>query len=170
MPQDLTIRCLVVDDEPLAHRVIQNYGQRLEYLTLVGHCYHAVEAINFLHQQPVDLLLLDIQMPEITSVYFLKENHSTHKVFFADICYIQAYGNYLKVFTNEDMIMISDTLKNFAQSLPADDFVQVHKSYLVNFAQIRYLLGNRIFIRNTSLPIGAKYKLFFEQRYQGGGG
>jgi|GEM_PF-19419 len=63
----MKLKCLIIDDEPPAHKVLQNYVVRLDKLELVGHCYNAVEALNFLHaHSEVDLIFLDIQMPELT--------------------------------------------------------------------------------------------------------
>lgn len=64
--------CLIVDDEAAAHYVLENYIARVERLKLLGKCYNVLEAINFLHQQPVDLLFLDINMPEMTGFDLLK--------------------------------------------------------------------------------------------------
>ena len=64
--------CLIVDDETAAHYVLTNYVERVGRLELVGQCYNAIEAINFLHQHQVDLLFLDINMPEMTGFEFLK--------------------------------------------------------------------------------------------------
>lgn len=64
--------CLIVDDETAAHYVLVNYIERVERLELAGQCYNVLEAINFLHQHPVDLLFLDINMPEMTGFDLLK--------------------------------------------------------------------------------------------------
>lgn len=66
------IRCLIVDDETAAHYVLQNYIERIERLELAGQCYNVIEAINFLHKNPVDLILLDINMPELSGFDLLK--------------------------------------------------------------------------------------------------
>lgn len=67
-----TLSCLIIDDEPLAHKVIENYVQKVERLEVVGNCYNAVDAINFLHKEPVQVLFLDINMPELTGLDLLK--------------------------------------------------------------------------------------------------
>lgn len=67
-----TYRCLIVDDEAAAHLVLVNYIGRINSLELAGQCYNVLEAINFLHQHPVDLLFLDINMPELTGFDLLK--------------------------------------------------------------------------------------------------
>lgn len=246
----MKLKCLLVDDEPLAHKIIQNYINRLNTLEIAGNCYNAIEAINFLYENEVDLMFLDIQMPELnglemlktlpnppkvilTTAYsefalesyefgivdyllkpiafprflkavnrvieetpatktsshapvqptlasptkkeaknqknflFLKENQITHKVFLSDILFIQAYGNYLKVFTEEKMIMTADTMKNISTQLPDSQFVRVHKSYIVALAKIDQIEGNQINIASHSLPVGNKYRLVFEQRFKG---
>lgn len=65
-------RCLIVDDELAAHYVLVNYIEHINSLELAGQCYNVLEAINFLHQQKVDLIFLDINMPELTGFDLLK--------------------------------------------------------------------------------------------------
>jgi DNA-binding LytR/AlgR family response regulator len=65
-------RCLIVDDEPLAHQVLKQFIAQTPGLVLGGQCRHAMEAYDHLRQHPVDLLFLDIEMPLITGLHFLK--------------------------------------------------------------------------------------------------
>lgn len=69
--KSIQIKCLVVDDEKLARTLLGNYIEKLPNLELVGECKNAFEAISVLHAQPVDLVFLDIQMPELTGIEFL---------------------------------------------------------------------------------------------------
>lgn len=64
--------CLIVDDEPLAVQLLKRHVGEMEDLVLVGTCTNAVEASSFLKQHRVELLFLDIQMPRITGIDFLK--------------------------------------------------------------------------------------------------
>jgi len=66
------VRCLLVDDEPLAHQVLTRFIAQTPGLTLSGQCRHAMEAYDHLRQHPVDLLFLDIEMPLITGLHFLR--------------------------------------------------------------------------------------------------
>jgi DNA-binding LytR/AlgR family response regulator len=68
----MKIKCLIVDDEPLALDILESYVNRIECLELVGRCNNGIEAYNLLQKYPVDLLFLDIQMPKLTGIEFLK--------------------------------------------------------------------------------------------------
>ncbi len=67
-----TLNCLIVDDEPLARKLLSDYVQKVPYLKLLRTCSGPMEALEFLRDNPVDLLFLDIQMPEITGLTLLK--------------------------------------------------------------------------------------------------
>jgi DNA-binding LytR/AlgR family response regulator len=66
------LQILIVDDEPLAREVLQTYIGRIDTLQLAGVCKNALEAFAFLNKQPVDLVLLDINMPEMSGIDLLK--------------------------------------------------------------------------------------------------
>ena len=68
----MKIKCIVVDDEPLAQRVLEKYISSLSSLELLKKCNNALDAMAFLHQNKVDLMFLDIKMPELTGIEFLK--------------------------------------------------------------------------------------------------
>lgn len=66
------INCLIVDDEELARNLVENYINRLPYLNVVGKCADPLEAMQVLQERHVDIMFLDIQMPELTGIEFLK--------------------------------------------------------------------------------------------------
>jgi two-component system LytT family response regulator len=68
----MKVRVLIVDDEPRAHTVLQNYIARMPELELAGDCFNAIEAYQFLKQETVDIIFLDITMPEIDGFGFLR--------------------------------------------------------------------------------------------------
>ncbi len=68
----MNLRALIIDDEPLAHKIILEYANATPYLEIVGQCYLATEALVFLQQQEVDLIFLDIQMPKLKGLDFLR--------------------------------------------------------------------------------------------------
>ena len=76
------VRCLVIDDEPLAIEVIKAHLSRVPQFTVVGTCNNAIEALDFLRTQSVDLLFLDIQMPFLTGMEFLRSLSHPPEVIF----------------------------------------------------------------------------------------
>jgi len=68
----MNITCLIVEDEPLARNLLTDYVRKIPYLTLIKACSGPLEAMEELRKNPVDLLFLDVQMPEITGISFLK--------------------------------------------------------------------------------------------------
>jgi len=79
---DRKISCLAVDDEPPALDVLRKYISSVQSLELVGTCADAVEALNFIRQCSVDLIFLDIQMPQILGTDFLRTLKNPPKVIF----------------------------------------------------------------------------------------
>lgn len=83
------IRCLIVDDEPYARKLLEEFIQKTEGLTLVASVKNALEARTMLAKQKIDLIFLDIQMPELTGIDFLKSSSHTPLVVFTT-----AYAEY----------------------------------------------------------------------------
>jgi DNA-binding LytR/AlgR family response regulator len=73
-----TLRCLIVDDEPGAHYVLEAHIDKIQALKVVGNCYNAMEATNFLHREKVDIVFLDIHMPELSGLDLLRSLGSNH--------------------------------------------------------------------------------------------
>jgi DNA-binding LytR/AlgR family response regulator len=76
------INCIIVDDEPLAIEIMESYVQKVDQLVLKGSFRNAVTAFSFLQGNPVDLIFLDIQMPKLTGIDFLKTLKNPPKVIF----------------------------------------------------------------------------------------
>ena len=69
---NLKITCVIVDDEPMALNLVESYVEKTPFLTLKKKCNSAIEAMEFIKTEPVDLLFLDIQMPDLTGIAFSK--------------------------------------------------------------------------------------------------
>ena len=82
MPEWNPIQCLIIDDEPPAREIIRRYIEQVPSLQLAGECGNAVQALMVLQQQPVDLLFLDIRMPQLNGTDFLKTLKNPPKVIF----------------------------------------------------------------------------------------
>ena len=225
------MKCIIVDDEPLARKILLKYIASVDSLELIKTCRNASEAAAVLHQHQVDLMFLDIKMPDmsglklletlpnppkviITTAYleyaiegyeysvvdfllkpfpferflkainkaflinageisapitkeehnkyiFLKADRTLHKVLFSEINYIQGYGNYLKVFTDKRMLLISETITKMEERLPSHLFRRAHKSYIVSIKKIEQIGEDFIKISDKEIPIGSTYKQLF---------
>ena len=80
MPDIKTIQCLIVDDEPPAREIIRRYVEELPTLAVAGECANALQAFAFLQQHDVDLVFLDIRMPQLNGNDFLKTLKNPPKV------------------------------------------------------------------------------------------
>ncbi|WP_163709189.1 LytR/AlgR family response regulator transcription factor [Mangrovibacterium lignilyticum] len=237
--EELTYNCLIVDDEPIAIRVIKNHLSEFKNLKLVGECSNAIEAIELLSRCRVDLIFLDIQMPQITGVEFLKslnqapkvifttayrdyavdafeldvidyllkpisllrfskavnrfyqriqENapHQSplpagnnqdyvflkadkkyHKILLNDIRYIESFGDYLIVHCEKDKLTIKERISQMEDMLPKDQFLRVHRGYLISLAKITALLPGMVELGPNKIPIGRSYKDAIESFRQG---
>ncbi|WP_420155801.1 LytR/AlgR family response regulator transcription factor [Siphonobacter sp.] len=222
------LRCLIVDDETAAHYVLQHYMAQVDQLELVGNCYDALEAINFLHRQPVDLLFLDINMPQITGLQLLqslahpprvilttaysefalesyeygvvdyllkpielprflkavdkvvasaekekkqetpelvspqslviKVDADWMRIPYSELAYIQSWGNYIKVFTAQQMYLVAMTMTEVERRLPSTQFMRIHKSYLIPLNKIDRMSGNEVFVGTAVIPVGLTYR------------
>jgi DNA-binding LytR/AlgR family response regulator len=76
------INCLIVDDEPLAIQLLENHISKIETLKLLGTAKSAIEAYQILQEKPIDLLFLDIQMPDLNGIDFLKSLNKKPKTIF----------------------------------------------------------------------------------------
>ncbi|MEO0582490.1 MAG: LytTR family DNA-binding domain-containing protein [Bacteroidota bacterium] len=78
----MSLRCIIVDDEPLALDVLESYIEKIDGLEMVARLDNAVDAFNFLNRHTIDLLFLDIQMPKLTGIELLKNISHKPKVIF----------------------------------------------------------------------------------------
>ena len=91
----------------------------------------------------------------------LKLKNRLQKVAFSEILYIEGQGDYLKIVTPTARIMTLQNFKRFEETLPPENFIRVHKSYLVAINKIESITRNRIKIGNTLIPVSDSYKNAF---------
>lgn len=78
----MRLRCLIVDDEPPAIKVLESYVENVDNLEVVGTCYSALEAMQLLKQHPVDLIFLDIKMPRLLGTELIRTLRNPPRVIF----------------------------------------------------------------------------------------
>ncbi|HWY13342.1 MAG TPA: LytTR family DNA-binding domain-containing protein [Bacteroidia bacterium] len=89
---------------------------------------------------------------------FVRSNSALTKIKLEDIIYIQALGDYVKIFTQSKHNLVHSTLKNIEEKLPANRFFRLHRSYLVAISHIDKVEENTAYIGKHSIPIGEQYK------------
>lgn len=77
-----TIRCIIVDDEPMAREILEGHLSKIDSIDVVGTCKNAIEAFNVINLKAIDLIFLDINMPEISGLSFAKSLKNDIKVIF----------------------------------------------------------------------------------------
>jgi DNA-binding LytR/AlgR family response regulator len=149
------INCLIVDDEPIARRIIETYCGHLPYLAVIASCGTALEAKHVLQQQKIDILFLDINMPVLDGISFLKTLKLQPQVIFTtaykeyalDAFDLAACDYLLKPFSLERFIIAIDKAveKLHTPSLPADiktdDYIFIKtdgKIFKIQFSDLLY--------------------------------
>ena len=234
------LKCIAIDDEPLALRQIAAYIAKIPYLELVARFNNAIEAQQRLAAEKIDLIFVDINMPDLNGVEFVrglidrpmvvfttayseyavegfkldavdyllkpfsfadfsraaakanslyelrhnqrppqesdsealprdreyisvKADYKVSLVKIADIVYIESEGEYVRLhLADGSAITTLFRLKNMETALPADSFMRVHRSYIVNLRAIRSYIKGRIYLNDTEyVPIGEMYKEAF---------
>jgi DNA-binding LytR/AlgR family response regulator len=140
-------KCLIVDDEPPAVKVIEKYVGLVEGLQLTGSCYNAFEAMKLLQTVPVDLLFLDIQMPKLLGTGFLKTLSNPPKVIFTtaykeyaiEAFDLDAVDYLLKPISLERFLKAVNKLAN-VDALPAEKAVDTEQNGFLYFRAQRKMI------------------------------
>jgi len=219
----------IIDDEPIAHRIIEGYCAELPHLQKAGNAYNAFEASVIVSEQQVDLIFLDLNMPKMTgfewlrtlpnppkiivttayeeyalegyeldiidyllkpfsfsrflkavnkviemgkssapllpnansvqnSRFFLKGDKKHHQVDTSDILFVEALGNYSKVYLKDEMIVSHEKISALETLLSKEKFLRIHKSFLVATDKIKLVQGNVIHIQDHKIPVGQTYR------------
>ncbi|MBU2555667.1 MAG: LytTR family DNA-binding domain-containing protein, partial [Bacteroidetes bacterium] len=90
--------------------------------------------------------------------FFVKTEYRMQRIDFDDILFVEGMKEYLRIHTKTEKIMILESFKNLEESLPSEQFVRVHKSYLVALNKIDRIEKNRITIGKTLIPISETYR------------
>jgi DNA-binding LytR/AlgR family response regulator len=229
------INAIAIDDEPLAHKVIESFCNQTDFINLQRSFTKPNDALKHLLKFPADLLFVDIHMPGMTGInlvkamqqnamvifttafseyaavsyelnaidyllkpinfkrftqavnkakeyfdYIQKKDYTTDKYIFvradlslvkislADIIYIEGLADYLKIHVRDRKTVVARMpMKEILEKLPSNDFVRVHRSFILPFSKIESVRGNTITIGDLQIPIGKTYVEEFFKRYSG---
>jgi len=98
---------------------------------------------------------------QASEYFFVKTNRKLVKVNYDDILFVQSFGEYVKIYTEDDVIMALQTTNFMEELLPEDDFFRVHRSHIININQITEIEGNHVVIGNNKLPISKRMRESF---------
>lgn len=218
-------KCIIVEDEPLAAEILQDYVMQIPFLELKAVCPNAILATEVLRNSTIDLIFLDINLPKLKGLDFIKTlqhppriilttayheyalqgyehnvldyllkpiefsrflkavnkltspaivSHSLPledrkyqffnvskkmvKVFFDEILYIESQREYVKISTKTQSILTKLALSDIEEVLQNENFVRVHRSFIVAKDKIEAFSATDIDINGKQIPVGRAYK------------
>ncbi|HSH19460.1 MAG TPA: LytTR family DNA-binding domain-containing protein [Draconibacterium sp.] len=224
------IKCLIVDDEPVAREILENHLSKIDTVKVVAGCKNALEAFHFINAEKIDLIFLDINMPEISGLSFAKSINRNIKIIFTtayreyaidgfdlqavdyllkpisferllqainkyldenapvdnivtkeiipeksdtifvrsdrkmvkisipDILYIESLADYIKIHLPDNTVVTRETMSSIEAKLPQQDFMRVHRSFVVSIAGIELFTNEYVEIKRKQIPISRSYK------------
>jgi DNA-binding LytR/AlgR family response regulator len=218
----MNLNCIIIDDEPLSQDVLEDFVKACPELNLVAVCNDALEAGEVLKKEPVDLLFLDINMPKLSGIGFVKSlkepplvilvtaypeyaiegfeidavdyllkpvsferfrtavnrvlerfslkedqdqkhimvraNKKNYRINFDELIYLEAQGDYVRFVTEDQVLMVHGTLKEYLKILSTKQFIRIHKSYVIALAKVVYIEGNLVKLGEHKLPVSLSFK------------
>jgi DNA-binding LytR/AlgR family response regulator len=94
---------------------------------------------------------------------FVKSSKKTYRLNLNDILYVEALGDYVKIYTTNRMIVSYHSMKNMENLLSPKQFPRIHKSFIVSLSKIDLIEGNQVKLRERYIPIGTNFKAEFEK-------
>ncbi|WP_343606818.1 LytTR family DNA-binding domain-containing protein [Fluviicola sp.] len=233
------IRCIIVDDELMARRLIEDYVAKTPFLSFCGSFGSVVEALTVLNAEQIDLVFLDIQMPEVNGIelsrmlprstrvifttafdqyaiegfrvealdyllkpfnyqeflaasnkalewfsltrnalksedlksdpaenpefIFVKSEYKQLKIALNEVLYFEGWRDYVKIWLSghPKPVLSILTLKSLEETLPADRFMRIHRSFIINLNQIEAIERSQVLIGSERITVAEQYKVRF---------
>ena len=130
----------------------------LDYLLKPFSLSRFLQAVNKVSNAKEEATTKSAKVSDERNYFFLKGDKQHHRVHLKDIHYVEAYGNYVKVFFTHEMIITNEKISTLENLLPEEHFLRVHKSFIVSLDKIQRIRGNQIFLENHKIPIGQTYR------------
>lgn len=228
------MNCIIIEDQPPAQRILKKYIEDLGTLKLKATFSNAIQAMDFLKTEEIDLIFLDIHLPKISGIDFLKslsnpppiilttafseyalesyefnvvdyllkpfsfqrfvkaiskmptknigqvseklENSKKEifiksgyehiKVIIDNIFYIKSDADYTEIFLADKKHLSSEPLRYWLENLDNNQFMRIHKSYIINTFKIEKVASNQVFLNEKMIiPIGRAFKESFAERF-----
>jgi DNA-binding LytR/AlgR family response regulator len=219
----MKISCLIVDDVKLNRQAMHDLIAEFDFLEDAGECSNADEAMKLLNEFEPDVIFLDIEMPGVSGLeflkslpnppltvittshrefavegyemnvfdylvkpitrerfqkcasrieqnfrakrkslfpdlFFLKVSNRYVRIRYDEIKYIEAMRDFVVIYLDQAKHVTMQTLKSFASKLPEDQFIRVHRSYVVSIHRIEAIEGSMIKIQEQKIPISDTYR------------
>lgn len=219
-------KTLVVDDNRVARVMLVEMLKKIPEINLIGEFEDAPSALAFLKKNNVDVLFLDVEMPEMSGIellrvlpdrpltilvtaqagyaveafelnvvdylvkplsisrvilsvervaeliqvknsrvntiendhIFIRDGKTIRKIFLENILWLEAKGDYVKIVTQSSNYVIHTTLRNLEEKMSINDFVRIHRGYIVPVRKIDYIEDGTAYIQGTPLPVSENYK------------
>lgn len=231
------MKCIIVEDQPPAQRILKKYVADIGTLELAGVFSDGLQALEYINAQPVDLIFLDIHLPKLSGIDFLKSlghppavilttafseyalegyefdvvdyllkpfsfqrfvqavskvtrfrseregsgplqgSTASKEIFIKsgyehirvnmdDIHYIKSDADYTEIVTDSKKHLSPEPLRYWEEHLPGNEFIRVHKSFIVHLQKIEKLTSSYVYIQHQKapVPIGRAYKEGFLKR------
>lgn len=222
----MKLNCLIIDDEPVARNGMEEYVREVDFLNLVAKCENPMKASSYLKEHRIDLLLLDIHMPKLSGIdflrtlkdppmaiittayseyalegysldiidylmkpvsfdrflravqkasdfhtlkhqvkptgqdyFFIKCDSKYERINFAEVLFVESLQNYVVIHTAERKYITYLTLGAVEEQLPQQQFMKIHKSYLIALGKVKAIEGNEVVLQNSHrIPISRALK------------
>lgn len=225
------IKAIAIDDEPIALDIIRRYSERVSYINLEKQFLNGLEARDYLMENDVQLLFLDVRMPDINGIdlfkgleekplvifstayseyalsgfelealdyllkpysferfekaclrakemlelkgiiennptLFVKDGYQMVKIDLKEISVLQAVGNYLRFVMNGREVLARMTIKEYLSEWADNNFIQVHRSYVINMDKVSRLDRHVIWIDDIEIPIGGSFQDLVKEKFK----
>jgi DNA-binding LytR/AlgR family response regulator len=227
----MSLSCVIIEDLPVAAEYLKRCCEKSGMIEVLAQCVTVTEAINFLRKNKVDLIFLDVEMPEGRGFdvldkieYSAKVILTTSKTEYAysafeynvtdflkkpftyerfteavkkataaateplrqdtgddhvfiksdgqlirlkndDILYIESMGDYVRFVGQEKKYIVLNTIKNLETKINSRIFMKVHRSYIINTSKVENLQDNKLFIKDSQIPVSKAFKAEVTRRF-----